>query len=125
MKLKKWQNISHVTVNANAIVQHVIQIKNGVIKHVHVKVKIIINAEEIIVGFLAQSIGDSTVVAWDGIISVMNIVWTKNINTIATNVTKNCRSKKVRYKINCYILYTVLLAIILILLITIIWYHYT
>ena len=28
MKLKQWQNIFHVNVNANAIVQHVIQIKN-------------------------------------------------------------------------------------------------
>ena len=28
MKRKQWQNIFHVNVNANAIVQHVIQIKN-------------------------------------------------------------------------------------------------
>ena len=30
------QNIFHVTVNANSIIQHVIQIKNGIIKHVNV-----------------------------------------------------------------------------------------
>ena len=30
------QNIFHVTVNANLIIQHVIQIKNGIIKHVNV-----------------------------------------------------------------------------------------
>ena len=44
--------------------------------------------------------------------------------TIVTNVTKICHSKKVRYKIDCYILHTVLLAVILILIITIIFYHY-
>ena len=30
--LKEWQNIFHMIVNANSIVQHVIQIKNGIIK---------------------------------------------------------------------------------------------
>ena len=46
-------------------------------------------------------------------------------NTIATNVTGaasiNCHSKKVR---DCYILHTVLLAIILLLIINIICYYY-
>ena len=59
----------------------------------------------------------------DEIIIVMNNVSTKK--TIATTVTStasaNCRSIKVR---DCYILYTVLLAIILLLIITIICYHY-
>ena len=45
-------------------------------------------------------------------------------NTIATNVTKNCHSKKVRYKFYCYILDTVLLVIILLFIITIICYYY-
>ena len=40
MKLKKWQNIFHVIVNANSIVQDVIQIKYGIIKHVYVKTEI-------------------------------------------------------------------------------------
>ena len=35
----------HVIVNANSIVPHVIQIKNGIIKYVNVNVKIIINAK--------------------------------------------------------------------------------
>ena len=42
-----------VIVNVKSIVQHVIQIKNGIIKHVNVNVKMIINAKEIIVGILA------------------------------------------------------------------------
>ena len=40
--------------NANSVVQHVIQIKNGIIKHVNVNVRIIISAEKVIVGILAQ-----------------------------------------------------------------------
>ena len=34
----------------NPIVQHVIQIKNGIIKHVNVNVKVIVSAKKIIVG---------------------------------------------------------------------------
>ena len=41
-----------MTVNANSIVQHVIQIKNRIIKHVNVNVNII-SVKEIIVGILA------------------------------------------------------------------------
>ena len=45
------------------------------------------------------------------------MLWTKIANTIATNETStvslNCHSKKGRYKIDFYILYTVLLVIIL------------
>ena len=37
--------------NASSIVQYVIQIKNGIIKHV----KLIVNAKKIIVGFLAHA----------------------------------------------------------------------
>ena len=36
MKLKQWQNIFQAVVNANSIVQHVIQNKNGIIKHVKI-----------------------------------------------------------------------------------------
>ena len=38
----------------------------------------------------------------------MDIVSTKMTNTIAKNVTKNCHSKKERYKSDCYILQTIL-----------------
>ena len=54
MKLKQCQNIFHVIVNANSIAQHVIQIKNGIIKDANVNFKIFINVKEIIVGILAQ-----------------------------------------------------------------------
>ena len=59
----------------------------------------------------------------DKIITVMDIASTKK--TIATNVTStasiNCHSIKVR---DCYILHTLLLAIIFLLITIIIYYHY-
>ena len=45
-------------------------------------------------------------------------------HSAGTNVTKNCHSKKRRYKFDCYILYTVLLPIISLLTTTIICYYY-
>ena len=54
MKLKQLHNIFHPIVNANSIVQHVIQIKNGIVKHVNGNVKIIISVKNIIVGILAH-----------------------------------------------------------------------
>ena len=58
-------------------------------------------------------------IACDDIISVMDIASTKMTNTIATNVSINSDSTKdYKYKIDCYILQTVLLVIILILIIT-------
>ena len=59
-----------------------------------------------------KSIADTSVIACDEPISVMDIVSTKMTNTKATNVLINWHIKKVRYKIDCYILHTVLLAII-------------
>ena len=50
------------------------------------------------------------------------IVSTQMTNTIATNaistVSINCHNKKVRYKIDCYILQAVSLVVILLLMIT-------
>ena len=56
MKLKQRQNIFHVIVNANSIVQHVIQIKNGIIKHVNVNVKTIVSPKKIIAGILVHAL---------------------------------------------------------------------
>ena len=63
-------------------------------------------------------------IAYNEVISYMDIVSTKMTNTIAKNTSTNCQNEKVRYKIDCYILHTVLLAIILLLIITIICYYY-
>ena len=51
----------------------------------------------------------------------MDIASTKMTISIATNIPKNCHSKKVT---DWYILHTVLLVIILLLIITIICCHY-
>ena len=134
MKLKQCQNIFHVIVNANSIVQHVIQIKNGIIKHVNVNIKIIISAKKDYSwnpstcicenSKYLKSIADTSVIECEEIITVMDTVSTKTINTIVSNVTStvsiNCHSKKVR---DCYILHTVLLVIIL-LYAHIMRYHY-
>ena len=54
-----------------------------------------------------KSVAETSVITCDEIISVMDIVSTMT-NTIATNVSINSDSKKVRYKIDCYILHTML-----------------
>ena len=54
MKLKQWKNIFYAIADANSIEQHVIQIKNGIIKHVNMNVSIIVSANKIIVGILAH-----------------------------------------------------------------------
>ena len=69
-----------------------------------------------------KSIADASVIAFDEIISAMDIISTKI--TIATNVSINFDDKKVKYKNDCNILHTVLLVIIFLLKITIICYHY-
>ena len=64
-------------------------------------------------------------IACDEIIHVMDIVWTKIKNTIATNKSINSDDKKVRYKIDRYILHIVLLMIIFLLITIIICYQYS
>ena len=52
--LKQWQNIFHVIVNTNSVVQPVIKIKNWIIKHANVNVKVIVHGKNIVVGILAH-----------------------------------------------------------------------
>ena len=69
-----------------------------------------------------RSIADTSVMVCDEIISVMGIVSTKTTINIATR--KVLATIKIRHKINCYILHTVLLAMILLLLIATVCYQY-
>ena len=46
MKLKQWQNIFCMIVSENSIVQHEIQIKNGIIKQVNLNVKFVVSGME-------------------------------------------------------------------------------
>ena len=101
-------------------------------KHVDVSVKIIVGARKIIAGILPHVFVKIASVLKILLILQWSMWWnyicygfvsTKKTITIATNVMStasiNCHSKK-----ECYILYTVLLAIILLLITTIICYHY-
>ena len=54
-----------------------------------------------------KSIAHTSLIVFDEIISVMDIVLTEKTNTIATNVSISCDSENVRHKINSYILHTV------------------
>ena len=60
----------------------------------------------------------------DEIISVIDNVSIKMVNAIATNVSINSDNKKVRCKIDCYILHPVLLINLLLLIIACMYYHY-
>ena len=62
-------------------------------------------------------------IKYDEIITVMDIVSKKMANTIATNLSINSDDKKVRYKNDCYILHS-FISDILLLIVTIISYHY-
>ena len=116
-------------VNTNSIVQNLIQIENGIIKHVYKNygtwkkdyswnpsICICENDKYL------KSILDTSVISCGEIISVMDIASTKMTNTIAKNVSINSDGKKVKYKIDSYILNIVLLVIILLLIVTIICY---
>ena len=50
--------------NANLIVQHAIEIKNGIMKHVNVSVKIIVRPKKIIMGILAHIL-DMCLLKWN------------------------------------------------------------
>ena len=53
MKKNCWPHIFHVIVNVNSIVQHVIQIKTGIMINVNASVKSIVRVKKIIGGILA------------------------------------------------------------------------
>ena len=120
-------------VNANSIVQNVIQIKNGITKTWQCECKKIHKCKRDYSwhsstcicenGKYLKSIADTSEIACDEIIAVIDTVSTKMTNT-ASNVSIIFDYQKIRYKIDCYILHTVLLVIILQLIITIICYHY-
>ena len=127
------------------MVQHVIQTKNGIMKYVNMSVKSIVRVQKIIVGILAHVFvtlvcilkNDDSVIVCDKIVNATdnvstigtNTIPTKMINTISAKVTStmstNSDDEKVKYKMNCCIVHTVLLVIILLFIIVIICYHYT
>ena len=78
-------------------------------------------------GKYLKSIADTSVIPCDEIKYVMDIVSTNVAKTIPINVTNTVPTnfhKKPRYKMDCYILHTVLLVIILLFTIGITCYHH-
>ena len=117
-------------VNTNSTVQHAIQIKNEIIINVNVSIKSTIHAKkdyswnsstcicENITSL--KCIVDNSVILCDQIIIVADSMSTNVRNAVSTNGTStvsiNSHNKKVRYKMNCYILHTFLLMTIYFLL---------
>ena len=62
------------------------------------------------------------------IVCITDGVSTSVTNSVSTNVTRtksiNCDDKKIRYRMDCYILHTYLLVTIILFMIAIISYHY-
>ena len=54
MKLKHWQNMFHVIINADSTVKHVIQIKKGSNDECQYECKKFIHAKKVIVGILVH-----------------------------------------------------------------------
>ena len=80
-------------IHTNSIVQHVTQIKNGVMKHVNVSVKIIVRTKKDYScnpgtcvcesGKYLKSIADTSVIVCDEIINATDSLSTNMTNTIA------------------------------------------
>ena len=109
-------------VNSNAIIQHVIQIKNRIIINFNLSAKSIISANNPSTFIYEnsrhlKSIVDDSVIASDKIMNIANNASTNVKNTISKNVTSpvsiNFDDKKVRYKMDCYIFHTLLLVTIM------------
>ena len=126
---------TYVLLDANSIVPCVIQIKNGIIKHVRVHVKIIVSAKKIIVGILEHAFVRikycwyfSDRVGWNYMLWIYinkNDSSNKYYSKYYSNkCNKNFHNIKARCKNDYYILHTVLLVIILLLIITVICYYY-
>ena len=54
MKLRHWQNIFDMIINPNSMIQHMIEIKNGLMTNVNMSVKNIALAKKIIAGILVH-----------------------------------------------------------------------
>ena len=122
MKVKQWQNIFHAIENANSIVQLAIHIKNAIAKHVNVNVKITVHTKRIIVGIciiwiivahvfvrIASIKNVFLILQWSRVMKLylLWILYQQKRKTISTNMSINSDDKKVRYKIDCYILHSV------------------
>ena len=74
--------------------------------------------------YLANCIDDFALMC-DSIVNAADSITTNGSVKVMNSIPTNFRNKKVRFKMDCWILSTVLLLVILLFLITIICYHYT
>ena len=72
------------------------------------------------VEYLASAIEDSVIICDEIINDADSVSINLPTNAATSTVLRNFHNKKVRYKIDCYIMYTVLLVIILLFMIVII-----
>ena len=133
---KTLTNIFHVIVNTNSIVQHVVQIKNGIMINASVIVKFLRckkdyswNPSTCICenSRYLKSTGDDSVSVCDEIINISNSVSTALKNTIPTNVTNTVSIKPDIKKValeksNC-LTYTISLVIIMCLLFVVVTFN--
>ena len=117
--------------NANSTVQLAIQIKNGTMKHANLSVEIIALAKKDFIwnhstyicenGKYLKSNVDEIVYGMDIVSANVTSIVSAKVTSIMLTTSIN---KKVRYKMDCYIMHTALLVIILLFIIAIIYYHY-
>ena len=112
-KVKTLLNVFLVILNVNLIVQLVTEIKDGIM--INVKCKKYLTCRKNYSTYICEnsryikSAVDNSV-AYDKVISVMNRVSTDVTSTVLINFDN--KDKKVRYKMDFYILYTFLLVAI-------------
>ena len=70
-----------------------------------------------------KSIADTLVILCDEIIWITYIMSTNGAHAISINMSTNSDDKKVRYKMNCYILHMIFLVLTLLVIIAITCYH--
>ena len=74
---------------------------------------------------VSKSTADTSVIVCDEIINDTDSVWTNVTNTILRNVTNTMSIISDEDKMDCYVLDTVFLVIILLFIVAIICYHHT
>ena len=118
-----------MNVNVSLMVENVTQIKIGIMINAGVSAKIqknIMHVKKMKFGILLHIVAkiDNSVITCDEIINAADSVSTNVLTNLMSTASINFHNKKTRHKMNCYILHTVLLVVILPVVIAIICYPY-
>ena len=131
-------SVQHISMIANvkSIIQHIIQIKIGIMINANVVMKRMCKKDyswnpSILVcenNRYLNSFADNSIIACDKIINITDSLSTNVTSIISANIRSTVSihsdDEKVRYKMICYILHTFLLVTILWFIIALICYHY-